>query len=89
MIESRCGIVCGECDYREKMNCRGCVSIDMPFWGERCPLKDCCEKRALENCGFCAEFPCELLNKYAFDKEHGDEGKRIKQCAAWANHQGT
>ncbi|MEW6713263.1 MAG: DUF3795 domain-containing protein, partial [Candidatus Riflebacteria bacterium] len=37
MIESRCGIVCHECDYREKMNCGGCVNISKPFWGEKCP----------------------------------------------------
>ncbi len=26
MIESRCGIVCGQCDYRGKFNCGGCVN---------------------------------------------------------------
>lgn len=27
MVESRCGILCSECDYREKKNCGGCVHI--------------------------------------------------------------
>ena len=27
MVESRCGILCSECEYREQVNCKGCVSI--------------------------------------------------------------
>ena len=42
MIESRCGIKCGECEYRESMGCKGCVNINNPFWGE-CPVKASCE----------------------------------------------
>ncbi|MFZ5951100.1 MAG: DUF3795 domain-containing protein [Candidatus Rifleibacteriota bacterium] len=84
MIESRCGIVCRNCDYREKMNCGGCVNISKPFWGEKCPVKACCESKNLENCGFCENFPCQLLNKFAYDKEQGDNGKRIEQCRLWA-----
>ncbi len=82
MIESRCGIVCSECDYREEMNCKGCISIKNPFWGE-CPIKKCCEDKSLENCGQCNNFPCELLNSFAYDKEQGDEGKRLEQCKKW------
>ncbi|MEW6710633.1 MAG: DUF3795 domain-containing protein, partial [Candidatus Riflebacteria bacterium] len=29
-------------------------------------------------------FPCQLLNKFAYDKEQGDNGKRIEQCRLWA-----
>ena len=43
MVESRCGILCRECEYKEKMNCGGCVHIDKPFWGDSCPVKSCCE----------------------------------------------
>ena len=82
MIESRCGIVCSECAYKEKMNCKGCVNIDNPFWGE-CPVKKCCEEKQLENCGMCIDFPCDLLKKFAYDKEQGDNGKRIEQCKCW------
>ncbi len=42
MIQSRCGILCSECEYRDKVNCNGCVAIENPFWGE-CPVKKCCE----------------------------------------------
>ncbi len=83
MIESRCGIVCGECVYKKQVGCRGCTHIDKPFWGESCPLKKCCEERKLENCGFCPDFPCEILTKFAYDKEQGDNGKRIEQCGKW------
>lgn len=86
MIESRCGIVCSACEYREKMSCKGCVNITKPFWGEQCPVKACCEGKKLENCGHCSNFPCQLLNKFAYDKEQGDNGKRIEQCRAWAKH---
>ncbi len=86
MIESRCGIVCSACEYREKMNCKGCVKITKPFWGEQCPVKACCEGKKLENCGLCSNFPCQLLNQFAYDKEQGDNGKRIEQCRAWAKH---
>lgn len=33
MMESRCGILCSECAYREQMGCAGCVQIQKPFWG--------------------------------------------------------
>jgi hypothetical protein len=83
-IESRCGILCGECEYREKMNCAGCVNIEKPFWGDSCPVKNCCEGKKLEHCGKCDDFPCDLLKQFAYDKEHGDDGKRIEQCGKWA-----
>ena len=84
MVESRCGILCSECDYREKVNCEGCVNISKPFWGDSCPVKDCCEGRGYDHCGQCEEFPCELLNGFAYDKEEGDGGKRIETCRMWA-----
>lgn len=83
MIESRCGLICSECDYKEKMNCAGCIKISKPFWGEECPLKSCCENKKLANCGECEEFPCELLKSFAYDETQGDGGKRIEQCKKW------
>jgi hypothetical protein len=68
------------------MNCGGCVKIDKPFWaGENsCPVKSYCENKNYEHCGVCAAFPCDLLNRFAYDKEQGDDGKRIEQCRKWA-----
>ncbi len=84
MIESRCGIKCSECKYKDELSCSGCVNIDDPFWGE-CQVKDCCEDKKLENCGFCKKFPCDLLNKFSYDKKEGDNGKRIEQCKTWCS----
>ena len=45
MIDSRCGLLCSDCSFRETMGCKGCVNIDKPFWGDSCPVKSCCEKK--------------------------------------------
>ena len=83
MIESRCGLLCSACDYREQTGCKGCAQMDEPFWGESCPVKSCCETKNYGHCGTCENFACELLNKFAYDPEQGDEGKRIEQCKIW------
>ena len=83
MVESRCGILCNQCDYREKVNCEGCVTITKPFWGDACPVKSCCEEKEHKHCGECNNFPCDLLNQFAYNKEQGDDGKRIEQCEKW------
>ena len=83
MIESRCGLLCGVCAYRESMGCAGCVNIEKPFWGDGCPVKSCCEGRGLEHCGLCGDFPCQLLHGSAYDPQQGDGGARIQQCEKW------
>lgn len=83
MIESRCGILCSQCTYKDEMNCKGCINIKKPFWGESCPVKKCCEDKNNEHCGLCNNFPCELLNSFSYDKDQGDDGKRIEQCGKW------
>lgn len=83
MVESRCGIKCSECECKVTMNCKGCVNIDKPFWGE-CDLKTCSESKSHCHCGDCSEFPCETLHAYSYDEEQGDNGKRIEQCRNWA-----
>lgn len=83
MIESRCGILCSQCEYREQCG-GGCTIISKPFWGDSCPVKDCCEGRGHEHCGQCSEFPCTLLTQFAYDIEQGDNGKRIETCRGWA-----
>lgn len=83
MIESRCGILCSECGYREKTGCKGCVNIDKPFWGKECKVKKCCEEKSNGHCGECGIFACKKLKDFAFDAEQGDNGKRIEQCKIW------
>ncbi len=83
MIESRCGILCGQCQYREQIGCPGCVNIDKPFWADACPVKACTEGKTHAHCGQCQNFPCQLLNQFAYDEKQGDGGKRIEQCRLW------
>ena len=82
MIESRCGILCSQCKYREQMGCAGCVNIDKPFWGE-CPVKSCAQSKGHAHCGQCGAFPCGLLRQFAYDEKQGDGGRRIEQCRFW------
>ena len=81
-IESRCGIECLKCEFRDTMGCKGCTNITIPFHGE-CAVKKCVEGKELVFCGECQKFPCELLKSYAYDKEHGDNGARIEKCCEW------
>ena len=83
-MKSRCGIVCDTKICKEAFNvdCPGCTNMEKPFWGE-CEVKICCESKELEHCGHCENFPCEVLNKYAYDPEQGDNGARILQCKEW------
>ncbi|WP_353893243.1 DUF3795 domain-containing protein [Proteinivorax hydrogeniformans] len=83
MIESRCGILCSKCNYRVELDCRGCINIKKPFWGERCPVKSCCDSKKLNHCGDCRTFPCDLLKQFSYDEEQGDKGLRIEQCEKW------
>ena len=83
MIESRCGILCGECSFQEQTGCAGCLQIQKPFWGDSCPVKSCCEEKEHTHCGQCGDFPCALLNQFAYDEKQGDGGKRIEQCTLW------
>ena len=82
MIESRCGLECSQCEFKESQGCLGCVHIKNPFWGE-CPIKACCEQKELKHCGQCDAFPCDLLKQFAYDKKQGDDGARIKRCQCW------
>ena len=85
MIESRCGILCYSCEYREKCGCGGCIETNgHPFYGE-CSLASCCQNKGFAHCGVCPQMPCELITKFSCDPEHGDtpKGARIEQCKKW------
>ena len=80
---ARCGIYCGECEYREKTNYPGCIQAQgKMFWG-KCRVAQCCISKNLDNCGLCSSFPCDLLKEFAYDKEQGDSGQRIRNLKAW------
>ncbi len=91
-IESRCGLLCTGCPWRESHGCRGCVeSLGHPFHGE-CPVAQCCQARGHAHCGECDELPCGKLYAYSFaDPVHGDHppGARVAQVRRWAAERGT
>lgn len=86
MFESRCGVGCDSCQRKEKVNCKGCVRMESPFWGGECKVKSCCEKKKLDHCGQCVVFPCEMLAEMG--KEQGFDPKiKIDQCKKWADEE--
>ena len=86
-VQSRCGLLCKWCAYKESHNCGGCVETNgRPFHGE-CPVAKCCQDRGHAHCGECSDMPCTLLRQYSCDDpEHGDNppGSRIEVLKAWA-----
>ena len=84
MVDSKCGLHCSTCTYKESHGCGGCIETKgNPFHGS-CPVASYCIDKNIPHCGECPEIPCQLLTEYSYDKEHGDNGNRIKQCIAWA-----
>ncbi len=85
MVDSRCGLHCVGCEWKEPCHCGGCIETNgHPFHGE-CPVAMCCQAKGLLHCGECPQIPCELLTQYSCDLEHGDtpQGARIEQCKKW------
>lgn len=85
VVDSRCGLHCIGCEYKETCGCGGCIETNgHPFHGE-CPVAVCCQKKGYLHCGECPDIPCELLTQYSCDPEQGDvpHGARIEQCKRW------
>ena len=83
MIDTRCGLRCEGCAWKESHDCGGCIATNgHPFHGA-CPVATCCQEKQLLHCGLCDVFPCGLLKEYSYDATHGDNGARIEQCRAW------
>lgn len=80
---ARCGIDCEACSFRGgQTQCPGCGAAEGKlFWGE-CALAKCCIGKGHDHCGQCEAFPCETLKEYSYDKEHGDNGERIRNLEA-------
>lgn len=45
----------------EKIICGGCFLGECKTLRESCPIKECAEKKGLENCGHCSKLFCRLL----------------------------
>lgn len=85
MVDSRCGLHCTGCGYKEACGCGGCIETKgQPFHGE-CPVAKCCQEKGFLHCGQCPDIPCDMLTGYSCDPEHGDtpHGARIEQCKLW------
>lgn len=87
MMDSRCGLQCSSCSFKQSHGCGGCVATDgHPFNGE-CPVAACCQSKGHAHCGECMVMPCEKLFTYSYlDPVHGDkpQGKRVEVCRNWA-----
>lgn len=86
-VQSRCGLLCGWCTYKDSCGCKGCIAQNgKPTWGE-CDVAICCQNKGYNHCGECSEVPCENLRGLSYgEDEHNDkpEGARIEVCKAWA-----
>lgn len=83
MYRSRCGLLCNECENREKCDCPGCLELEEGNWAGDCEIKECCESMFFEHCGQCPKFPCDLLRNTAFDPDEGDNGERLITLKRW------
>ena len=86
-VQSRCGLLCDGCTYKDSHGCTGCIALNgKPFWGE-CPVAKCCQDKGYTHCGECPDIPCDILKDFSCsDGEHCDnpKGARIEMCKAWA-----
>lgn len=82
MYQSRCGVCCDSCERKESVKCTGCIHMAAPFWGGVCKVKSCCEEQALNHCGECPKFPCDMLANMGADQGF-DPAPKLEQCRIW------
>ncbi|MHC1604811.1 MAG: DUF3795 domain-containing protein [Candidatus Methanofastidiosia archaeon] len=65
----------------EDVRCLGCKSDRTKHWSPNCWILECCvDKRGLEFCHQCGDFPCEKLNEWAKgSKKYGEDLNRLKE----------
>ncbi|MCL2519278.1 MAG: pyridoxamine 5'-phosphate oxidase family protein [Oscillospiraceae bacterium] len=90
-VQSRCGLLCKWCKYKEPMNCPGCLALNgkASWCDDYCDVSKCCIDKGYFHCGECPDVPCENLRGLSYgDDEHNDkpEGARIAVCRAWAKN---
>ncbi|MCL2079470.1 MAG: pyridoxamine 5'-phosphate oxidase family protein [Oscillospiraceae bacterium] len=86
-VQSRCGLLCDGCGFKESHGCIGCIALEgKPFWGE-CPVAKCSQNKGYTHCGECSDIPCDILKEFSCgEDEHSDKptGARIAVCRGWA-----
>ena len=48
----------------EEIACKGCLSDEVFFHCRQCPIKSCNERKGIEGCHQCDEFPCQLIEDF-------------------------
>jgi len=57
IAQSRCGLICCDCAFKESHGCGGCIETNgHPFHGE-CPVAVCCQDKGHTHCGECENLP--------------------------------
>ena len=73
MKVGKCGILCEECFLYKNNACEGCKE------NEVCPIPECANKKEIDICFHCKEFPCKLYyEKGPYEKELLDFWKEKK-----------
>ena len=90
-VQSRCGLLCDGCTYKDSHGCKGCIALEgKPFWGT-CDVAKCCINKGYAHCGECPDIPCDdLRNMSCGDDDECDKpkGSRIAVCKAWMKAKG-
>ncbi len=79
-FDTYCGLSCSTCELKEKNQCGGCIATKGNPYHGTCEVAKCAISKNRRFCGECSEIPCDILKKYSFDLEHGDNGARIENC---------
>ena len=50
----------------EVINCLGCLIESEPVFNycKVCPIRQCGKTRNIQNCAYCADYPCPVLKKF-------------------------
>ena len=51
----------------EEIQCEGCLSERPIIFCQNCSIKACTEKKGIEGCHQCADFPCQFINDFPID----------------------
>ena len=79
-FDTYCGLSCANCEFKTTHNCKGCIASNgSPFHG-KCEIAECAKAGGKRFCGECEHIPCDILKKYSYDEQHGDNGARIEYC---------
>jgi hypothetical protein len=51
---------------KEDINCFGCFSEKTKDskMCSNCPIMNCAKNKEIKNCGYCIEYPCDIINKH-------------------------